>query len=227
MDITSKLKILDQIYSIYEKFTVSLDLACKKYCDHCCTSGVTLTTLEGYKIIEYLASDTNTDILQKIHSASKLRRFRPQITTNRLAQLCAEGVEPPDENGSDNRQNCPVLLDHRCPIYELRPFGCRCLVSRHDCGEKGYAVIDDFVLSVNTVFLQTIEHVDAEGCSGSLVDVLQTMSIEQNRGAYRNGKLHCSGNGLIANQPLEVLMIPPEHRERIEPILRELRQIRI
>ena len=227
MKITSKLKTLDQIYSIYEKFTASLDLACKKYCDHCCTSGVMLTTLEGYKIIERLSSDTDTAVIQKIQSAAKIKRFRPQITTNRLAQLCAAGIEPPEEIESDNWQNCPVLLDHQCPIYALRPFGCRCLISRRNCGENGYAEIDDFVLSVSTVFLQTIEHVDAAGCSGSLVDVLQTMSTAQNREAYRNGKLHCSGNGLIQNQPLEVLMIPPEHREKIEPILQQIRQIKI
>jgi hypothetical protein len=227
MKITSKLKILDQIYAIYERFTDSLDLACRKYCDHCCTSGVTLTTLEGYKIIDRLPSGTGTDFIQKIRSTPEITRFRPQITTNRLARLCADGVEPPEEIDSENWQKCPVLLDHQCPIYELRPFGCRCLVSRRHCGEKGYAEMDDFVLSVNTVFLQTIEHLDADGCSGNLVDVLQTMSLEENREAYRNGRMHCSGNGLVANQPLAVLMIPPEHREKIEPILQQIREIRI
>jgi hypothetical protein len=227
MDITSKLKILDQIYNIYDKFAASLDLACKKKCDHCCTSGVTLTTLEGYNIMDRLTSDTDIDLIQKIHSASQIKRFRPQITTNRLAQLCAEGVEPPDEADNLDLQACPLLLDHQCPIYELRPYGCRCLVSRHNCGEKGYAEIDDFVLSVNTVFLQTIEHVDAGGCSGNLVDVLQAMSVEQNREAYGSSALHCSSNKLIPNQPLEVLMIPPEHRTRIEPILEKLRQITV
>ena len=227
MGIDSKLKILEQIYTIYDRFAASLDLACKKYCDHCCTSGVTLTTLEGYKIIDRLTSDTDTDIIQKIHSASEIKRLRPQITTNRLAQLCAAGVDPPEEVDNLDLQACPLLLDHQCPIYELRPYGCRCLVSRHNCGEKGYAEIDDFVLSVNTVFLQSIEHVDAGGCSCNLVDILQAMSVEQNREAYSNSALHCSANKLIPNQPLEVLMIPPEHRTRMEPILQELRQITI
>ncbi len=86
--------------------------------------------------------------------------------------------------------------------------------------------MDDFVLSVNTVFLQTIEHVDAGGCSGNLVDVLQAMSDEKNRAAYRSGALHCSANKLIPNQPLEVLMIPPEHQTKMEPILQELREIK-
>lgn len=227
MDITANLKILDQIYAIYDKFAASLDLACKKYCDHCCTSGVILTTLEGYKIIDHLSSDTNTDVIQHIRCASEIKRLRPQLTTNRLAQLCANGGDPPEEADNRDLQTCPLLLDRQCPIYELRPYGCRCLVSRHNCGDKGYAEIDDFVLSVNTVFLQTIEHVDADGCSGNLVDVLEAMSLEKNREAYCSGALHCSANKLIPNQPLEVLMIPPEHRTKMEPILQELRQVKV
>lgn len=227
MEITSKFKILDQIYTIYDQFAGELDPACKKHCDHCCTSGVTLTTLEGYKIIDSLASATRTDIIQKLQAASEREPFRPQITTNRLANLYAEGVEPPEEVGGRELSTCPILLDRQCPIYDVRPYGCRCLISRRNCGEKGYAEIEDFVLSVNTVFLQTIEHVDAGGCSGNLVDVLQTLSQEKNREAYINGTLHCTSNKLIPNQQLEVLMIPPEHRTRMEPILQELRQIKI
>jgi hypothetical protein len=108
----------------------------------------------------------------------------------------------------------------------LRPYGCRCLVSRHNCGQTGYAEIDDFVLSVNTVFLQTIEHIDAGGCTGNLVDVLQAMSEDQNRQAYCSSTLHCSANRLIPNQPIQVLMIPPEHRKKMEPILEALRGIK-
>jgi len=227
MNITSKLNILDQIYAIYDNFAASLDPACKKYCDHCCTSGVILTTLEGYKIIERLSLDPQTDAIQQIRSASEIKRLRPQLTTNRLAQLCANGVEPLEELDNLDLQACPLLQDHQCPIYQLRPYGCRCLVSRYNCADKGYAEIDDFVLSVNTVFLQTIEHVDAGGCSGNLVDVLNALSIENNRRAYCNSTLHCSANKLIPNQPLEVLMIPPEHRREMEPILQELRQIKI
>ena len=226
MEITLKLKILDQIYTIYDRFAAPLDLHCKKYCDHCCTSGVILTTLEGYKIINSSNSELKTDIISKLQTATELERFRPRITTNRLAQLCAGGSDPPEEIGAGAWQACPLLEDHQCPVYDLRPFGCRCLVSRHNCAEKGFAEIDDFVLSVNTVFLQFIEHVDAGGCSGNLVDILLTMSAEMNHQAYCNGALHCSSKGLIPNRPLEVLMIPPEHRSRIEPILKKLRQVR-
>lgn len=227
MDISTKLNILDQIYAIYDEFTGSLDLACRKYCDHCCTSGVVLTTLEGYKVADGLNPESIEDVIRKIRSALETDRFRPRITTNGLAKLCADGIDAPEDNVDPNQSPCAILSDHLCPIYELRPFGCRCLVSRHNCGNLGYAELDDFVLSVNTVFLQTIEHVDASGCSGNLIDILWTMADGKKREDYRNLALHCSANRLIPNQPLEVMMIPPEHREKMEPILQELRQISI
>jgi hypothetical protein len=80
---------------------------------------------------------------------------------------------------------------------------------------------------VNTVFLQTIEHLDADGCSGNLIDVLQVMASEDNRRAYAKVGLKCEANELIVNWSLKVLMIPPEHRTKMEPILQELRQIKI
>ena len=227
MDINSKLTILDQIYAIYDRFAATLDVACKKYCDHCCTSGVTLTTIEGYKIINGLNATDRVDIIQRAQAPCENNRLRPQLTTNRLARLCADGADPPEETDNLDLDSCSLLSDHQCPIYKLRPYGCRCLVSHHNCGKKGYAEVDDFVLSVNTVFLQTIEHVDADGCTGNLVDVLLAMSVEKNRTAYRNSVLHCSANKLIPNQPLEVLMVPPGHRSEMEPILQELRDIRI
>jgi hypothetical protein len=226
-DISSKSKILDQIYAIYDEFAGSLDLACRKYCDHCCTSDVILTTLEGYKVMNGLSPDLAANLIRKIESALEMERFRPQTTTNRLAKLYAGGIDPPQDNISSNLSDCTILADHQCPIYKLRPYGCRCLLSRKNCGENGYAKIDDFVLSVNTVFLQTIEHVDAGGCSGNLIDILWTMSDDRKRGDYSNNALHCSANRLIPNQPLEVLMIPPEHREKMEPILENLRRISI
>jgi hypothetical protein len=225
MNLNDKLAALDQIYDIYDRFIAGQRLACKKGCARCCTTSVTLTTIEGYKIIEQLISEKDTEWTDKIRPATDLTHFRPQITTNQLAHLCAQGIEPPEETQPE-RQPCPLLSRNRCPLYRVRPFGCRCLVSRHDCGQHGYADIDDYVLSVNTVLLQTIEHLDADGCSGNMLDVLMVMAGQENRRAYKKGKLDCLSTKLIQNQPLKILMIPPEHRTRMEPILQSLRNIR-
>jgi hypothetical protein len=226
MDLSSKLSVLDRITAIYDEFAASLELACRKHCAHCCTTGVTLTTVEGYKIIKKLESGGNTQWIEKIEVASKQPHFQPEITTNQLANMCAEGIEPPaEENTGWNA--CPLLKDELCPFYTVRPFACRCLVSRQDCGKEGYAEIDDFVLSVNTVFLQTIEHIDADGCTANLIDMLGMMASKVNLHHYENNTLKCSNAGLISNQPLRVLMIPPQHRTKMEPILQSLRKIRI
>jgi hypothetical protein len=226
MDLIHKLAALDQIYQIYDNFTSGLDLACRKHCAHCCTTGVTLTTVEGYAIAEKLESEGHRQWIEKIEQTSKQPHFQLKITTNQLAGMCAQGIEPPvEENTGWNA--CPFLTDDLCPLYTARPFGCRCLVSRHDCSKEGYAEIDDFALSVNTVFLQSIEHLDMGGCTGNLLDVLRVMAVTENRQAYSDGKLKCPSAGLIANQPLKILMVPPEHRTRMEPILKSLRNIRI
>jgi hypothetical protein len=87
--------------------------------------------------------------------------------------------------------------------------------------------VEEFVLSLNTVFLQTIEHLDADGCSGNLLDVLAVMAVSEKRDRYAAGALNCTENGLIANHPLRTLMLPAEHRARMEPILDRLRGIRV
>jgi hypothetical protein len=227
MNIASKLNILAQVYKIYDEFAATRELACQKSCSHCCTVDITLTTLEGYQIIDSLKQTQRSDLIGKLVSQSKIKRFQPRLTTNQLADICAKGLEPPDDNTHVTGEMCSLLTQSLCPIYGLRPFSCRCLVSRYNCGERGYAEIDDFTLSVNTVFIQTIEHVDSTGCTGNMIDVMGVLWFSENRKAYENNFLECTKAGLICNHPLKALMIPPQHRTKMEPILQSLRKIRI
>jgi hypothetical protein len=166
-------------------------------------------------------------IVDRLESVDEIPRFKPVLTTNRMAELCAADARVPTEDAGGELQACSLLDNSLCTIYDLRPFGCRCFVSRQNCGDLGYADIDDFTASVNTVFLQVIEHLDAEGCSGNLIDVLQVMASDDNRRAYESGGLECEAHGLIVNWELKVMMIPPEHREKIEPLLQRLRAINL
>lgn len=225
--LTSKLTALDRIYAVYDRYCDTLDVACKKYCAHCCTSNVTLTTLEGYKIVDQLIAAGSLGIIDGLKHKAAATRYQPQISTNRLAELYAAEAKVPEEEMAAEWEECSLLAKDFCAIYDLRPFGCRCFVSRKNCAEMGYADIDEFTASVNTVFLQTIEHLDADGCSGNLIDVLQVMTSEGNRRAYAKDLLKCETNGLIVNWSLKVLMIPPEHRTKMEPILQELRNIKL
>ncbi len=227
MMLEKKIAALDRIYAAYDRFYATLHVACKKYCAHCCTSNVTLTTLEGYKIVDHLIAAGRLDIIDGLKPMAAVTRYQPQISTNRLAELYAAEARVPEEEMAVEWEKCSLLAKNVCSIYDPRPFGCRCFVSRKNCAEAGYADIDEFTASVNTVFLQAIEHLDADGCSGNLIDVLQVMASEDNRRAYAKDRLKCETNGLIVNWSLKVLMIPPGHRARMEPILQELRQIKI
>ncbi len=227
MMLEKKIAALDKIYAVHDKFCASLDVACEKHCAHCCTSNVTLTTLEGFKIVTHLIATGKRDIINGLEQMAATSRYRPQISTNRLAELYAADAKVPQEDTATEWEECSLLEKNICSIYDLRPFGCRCFVSRINCAETGYADVDDFTTSVNTLFLQIIEHLDADGCTGNLIDVLGVMASEDNRRAYAKSRLKCDINGLIVNWALKVLMIPPEHRTKMEPILKELRQIKI
>ncbi|MCK4467563.1 MAG: hypothetical protein KAU60_04345, partial [Desulfobacterales bacterium] len=140
----------------------------------------------------------------------------------RLAELSLAEKDIPDENSHYFQGECPILTDRQCPVYKARPFGCRCFVSKHSCREKGYAEVDEFILSVNNIFLQYIEHIDLQGCSGNLTDVLLYFESSEARGNYREGLLNCAKNNLISNRSIPALMIPPEHRLKIQPILQAI-----
>ena len=225
MDLTTRLKILDRLYAIYDDYVGGLELACQKNCAHCCTGNVVLTTLEGYKIVDHFETEGINNWKQVIHLASGKKRFRPKTTTNKIAELCMQNRQLPEEDIPVTGEACPFVKKDQCPLYAVRPFGCRCMVSSRNCHDTGMAEMDGVVISLNTVFLQIIENFDWQGCSGNLTDVLQCLAIEDNKRAYRSASLMCLNGSLIPNRKMKALMVPPEHREQIEPILHTLRSI--
>lgn len=223
----AKLAALSEIYAVYDGYAKSLTTACRRRCARCCTSHVTLTTLEGYRIIEALGPGRDRELLKRLTREPAPDRFRPRVTFNQIADLCARGTaidapEPPIGSGP-----CPLLETEECPVYTLRPFGCRCMVSRTACSAEGAAEMDPFTVSVNTLFMQTIEHIDSDGYSGNLQDVLRVMASDVDRGRYAAGALEACGGPLIANRPLGKLFLPPEHREGMAPIFAALQNIHI
>ena len=225
MKLESKLSILDRIYKLYDEFAHGIQTACRKYCADCCTCNVTLTTLEGYYVLESLNPDRRRWLKAQFGRHRLGKRFQPVITTNELARRCINGEAIPEEAAETQGGPCPLLKEDLCPIYPLRPFGCRCFMSKQPCAKTGWADVDDYVVTVNTIFLQTLEHIDAGGCSGNLTDVLLCLSDEDKRRDYRMNRLECRREGLIENRPLSVLMVPPAQRARVMPIIETLRNL--
>jgi Fe-S-cluster containining protein len=225
LDLSDRIDVLDQIYKIYDSFTAGLELACQKYCSTCCTRNVTMTSLEGYKIADHLIENSKTELLKKIKDESNKKSFQPKITTNKIADLCIQGKDIPDEEIDSSWGSCPLLINDECPIYTVRPFSCRCMVSKTNCIDK--AEMDEFVLTVNNVFLQYIEHIDHQGFSGNFTDVLFFMESEDNRKSYGIKDLTNTGEELIKNMPMSILLIPPEHKNKIKPIINSLQTIKV
>ena len=104
-------------------------------------------------------------------------------------------------------------------------LGCRCMMSKTICAETGYADIDAFTLTVVNLFNQFIEHLDQNGMTGNLMDVLLFLDDKNNLVAYQSDEMKTTAKGLIPNSPIPVLMIPPEHRELVEPLLKALKKV--
>ena len=225
MDMISKLALLDQIYSLFDDFARLENVACKQQCATCCTCNMTLTTLEGYKIISLLDARVKSTLAQPVLDAAKQTRFKPQTTTNQIAQYCMTGQDIPQEILDPAWGSCPLLSENECSIYQLRPFGCRCMMSRTNCADSGYADIDEFTLTVANLFNQAIEHLDQDGMTGNLIDVLTFLDDDTNLMAYQSDTTCIKAKGLIPNSPIPVLMIPPEHSTQVEPLLDSLKKV--
>ena len=221
-DINAKLKILDEIYAIYDRYHTSLSLSCTRGCATCCTRNVTLTTLEGHNILNSLSKNQEEKILKAVFQNRRGKRFLPEITLNGMAQCLIEGKEIPSED-YPLKDNCPLLDHDLCTIYPVRPFGCRCFISKRNCAETGAADVDPFVVTVNNVFIQFIEHVDADGYTGNLTDTLLFQLDKANKAPSPDPKAYA----LVKNQPIPMLLIPPEHREKITGILSQLNGIKV
>ena len=219
MYLEQRLGILNKIYGLYNDVAKNLDVACNKYCAACCTPNVTMTSLEGYLIADHITSNGQTNLFEAIQSRISNNRFKPKITINKIADLCRKGGEPPEEGNKYSDKSCPVLKDNLCPIYEVRPFGCRCFISKYDCSKAGYAEVDSFVMTLNTLFMQFVEQIDFMGFSGNFADVLLLMASNENRDNYKKNTLKHPGIDFVSNLEIKVLMVPPEHRENVKPLL--------
>lgn len=220
------LRALQALYRIHDGLIEPRNLACTKGCSTCCTRQVTLTSLEGFYILESLEQGARQTALERIHGQKHLKHGIPGLTINGMAELCRKGEDVPDEDSDPAWGPCPLLDDGLCTVYPFRPFACRCMVSDSPCGESGLADMGAFLMTVSNVFMQYLEHLDQKGLTANLSDLLPALAEAETYAAYRlTGSMDARGLGFLKNLPLSVLMVPPEHRDRLRPILDDLQKI--
>ena len=140
MHISDRCRRLKGIYKIYETFIGDIDdmdCVCVKGCATCCTCNVVGTTLEGLLIYEFLTSQNKNgdQLFDRLYQNAPADRYQPVVTTNELVAICSRGEALPVEHNDPAAGRCSFLSghDYDCAVYDVRPFGCRALVSTQDC----------------------------------------------------------------------------------------------
>lgn len=219
----SKWKLLEKLYGIHAGQCARFGLACTRRCASCCTQNVTLTTLEGLMLWRHLDSGPDSDWRMHLTGAAVPDRYQPRMTLNELADRCARDLDVPEEAPGSRSGTCPFLSRapdaDLCAVYQVRPFGCRAMVSQSICRSGDAARMPEFILTLNTVLLQYIEGLDVPGLSGNLIDVLNFLDAPQNRLNYEQQRVTAPRDSLLKNRPVSILMAPPEHRAEMQPAL--------
>lgn len=227
-----KQKILEQIVGSFEKWyneQQELQLACKKGCSTCCTQSVTITAIEGEKILRHIIAEDKSQWLAAKLSTNRKHK-PPQFTTNEFAQACLEerDLGPLDQNSS---YTCPFLDDNVCSIYTVRPFSCRLFISSVTCDKDKAAQVPDYYLEATTAVNQLIEHLGQKEYWGNMLDVLPALLdiIE-----FREIAKHVPQTlpiqarmQTITARPLPGFLLSEEGASRVTPLLENIFQTEI
>ena len=158
------------IIAEFDQWGQQHDRVCSIGCSTCCTENVTITALEGERILAYVIDRGMEQWL-----ADRLRPpahvERPRMTTNEFAHACINQREA-DPGANESLAACPLLEDDVCRIYPVRPFSCRCFISTVRCAATRPAQVDEHYLAAGTAMLQLIEHLGQKEYWGTMVDVL-------------------------------------------------------
>lgn len=217
-----KKKILDIIYNEFEQWSLKENFCCSKGCAVCCTQNVTITALEGVKIIEFCQENNLESWLANKLSDQK-QVAPPRQTTNEYIATFLEGRE--EEQGSiDTTTRCSFLENDTCSIYPVRPFSCRCFVSQKRCDQHGSAQLPNHYLSASIAVMQIIEHLGQFEYWGNMEDVLLSLcdyssyhkiaSALENRALMMQARLR-----ILKAKPIPGFSFPEEDMDAISPLI--------
>jgi Fe-S-cluster containining protein len=208
-------KKLRSIYKLFDLWAKDFSFACQPGCSGCCTQSVAMTLLEGELIIDYIKSE-KPELLDKAKDLP-FSKFIP-LTTNQFAAACLAEEMLAETDVSWNLSPCLFLENDHCQIYPVRSFMCRSMGSRIPCDNSGEAEMDPLFLTLNTLVLQCIEHLDRGRPWGNMHTILKIVSKEQEIQTLQDRNLRIS-------QPIPGFLVPPAEMRQIDDKLRTLLRI--
>jgi len=218
--------LLERIYLHHDRWLATLRLACGPGCASCCTQSVTMTSLEGARLLDFLRRAGRENELAALPWTEGAAGKVP-LTTNGFAAACLRGEEPEEAEAAAQWDftPCPFLRGQRCSVYPARPFACRAFVSQQNCAATGSAQVAPQTVTVNTVFLQLVEHLGQGGQWGKMAAVLAWLRRES-QGTAELGAENMTdtpkmelGASLRVAEPLPGLLIPPGEEMAVNAIL--------
>jgi Fe-S-cluster containining protein len=215
MSFALKTKLLRTAYDLYDREARRFAMACRQECSACCTRNVLATTLEAAYALEELTIGRLKDFIAPAPPEPQEDRLRPKLTVNELAGYCLRKEEPPPEPSVRHSAPCPFRNADGCAIYEVRPFVCRSMWSARVCAIDGKAEMPPFLVTLNGAFFQVLEHLDAGGLYGNLLDAFELLADSQIRAAYKSGNELGSVACLLKTQANPGFIVPQEHRPDI------------
>jgi len=212
----SRCKALLTIYDHFANWAKDFDFACEKGCATCCTQSVTMTTLEGELIYDFIM--TNKPELISLLENLPENSPAPATTTNQFAAACFSEKEVEHETAWD-LSPCVFLRENCCTIYPVRSFMCRSFGSRIRCEESGEAYVDPLFLTLNTIIMQCIEHLDQGRPWGNMNTILRSIANRKTNASIQNT---CSE--LLA-EPIPGFLIPPDEADKLHNQIKALLDI--
>ena len=217
-----KNQILDHIYDSFATWAGTQPTVCAKGCSTCCTDNVTITALEGERILDYVLREGKQ---QWFATALRSSRIPPKanLTENGYVKSIMEGLDA-EEEAERTFSRCPFLVDEVCGFYPVRSFSCRSFISAHRCSPEDPAEItDEYALSCSIV-TQIIEHVGQGEYWGNMIDMLLALldnSKYRDIAELVNDPARCAESRfrLLRAEPVPGFLLDDEGYKRIEPLL--------
>jgi len=217
-----KKRVLKAIYQHFDLWSSELDFACRKGCSVCCTQNVTMTSLEGDYIMDFIRENRTEEWLRET-MVFTVPLATPAVTTNEYAKACLDGRDI-DPGNVFFEGTCPFLSKGNCSIYEARPFSCRSFASMKICSPGSSASVPQFFLTAVTAVSQIIEHLDQRHLWGNMLNIVYLLSQQHERTeevitADNQKKILLAQTGCRSAKPLPGFLVGEEDFPLVSPLL--------